>query len=66
MTRYRIRKEAREPSRYKDFVSLAALSYQDLSFKEPKSYEDAICSKQSKESQAAMNDKMNSLIKFQT
>lgn len=45
---HRVRREIRKPSRYKDCLSLVILSYQDLAFKEPKTYDEAITRKLSK------------------
>lgn len=49
LTRDRVRREIREPIRYRDYLTLALISYQDLAYREPKSYEEAMPSKQSKE-----------------
>lgn len=52
-----------EPVRYRDYISLAILSYQDLVFRKPKSYEKAIDNQQFVDWKAAMKDEMDSLIK---
>lgn len=48
---------------YRDCLSFSSFSYQDLVFKEPKSYKEAMSSQQSEDWRVAMEDEMNSLIK---
>lgn len=64
-TGYRNRREIRELSRYRDFVSLTVSSYQDLAFNGPKSYDEAASSKKSKSKNwySAIEEEMNSLMK---
>lgn len=47
--RNKTRREIREPIRMNDYMSLVVLSYQDLAFKESKSYEEAVSCQLSKE-----------------
>lgn len=42
LTRERVREETKEPSRYRDYLSLVVLSCKDLFFKEPMSHEEAV------------------------
>jgi transposase InsO family protein len=66
LARDRARREIREPTRMGDYHSFAVLSYQDLVFKEPKSYEEALSCQQSKEWLCAMEEEMKSLVKNDT
>ncbi|KAL2541993.1 Uncharacterized protein Adt_02971 [Abeliophyllum distichum] len=66
LTRDRTRRDIRAPSRFDDFVSLAVMSYNDLMFKEPNSYSEAVSSKFADNWYSAMNEKMESLKKNNT
>lgn len=49
-----------------DYPSLAVLSYQDLAFKDPKSYEEVVSCQLSKEWQFAIKEEMKSLLRNNT
>lgn len=66
LSRDRVSREIRKPARMKDHIPLTVLSYQNIAFKELKTYEETVSCQLSANQQLAIEEEMDSLLKNNT